>query len=169
MQFSGLKLANAGLFKRLESIQKPPADLWIVKQILIFHNTKQCLYGINHFLFFWGTIFTDCTKHCIPPFGTGRQRTGSHAVLLSGESCCGIFHSISWISMASGFCVGTSKNGTMDFKICVFLVWIRSSYVMDLFSSMDNTSYIIFLLFYERMPVCMNTIKEKGKNRCMRD
>ena len=67
------------------------AVLWIVKQILIFHNTKQSLQCINHFLFFWGTIFTDCTKHCIPPFGTGRQRTGSHAVLLSGESCCGIF------------------------------------------------------------------------------
>jgi hypothetical protein len=28
---------------------------------------------------------------------------------------------------------------------------------------MDHTSYIIFLLFYERVPVCMNTIKEKGK------
>ena len=85
------------------------------------------------------------------------------------KAAVAFFHSISWISMASGFCVGTSKNGTMDFKICVFLVWIRSSYVMDLFSSMDHTSYIIFLLFYERMPVCMNTIKEKGKNRCMRD
>ena len=65
---------------------------------------------------------------------------------------------------------GTSKYGTMDFKICVFLVWIRSSYVMDLFSSMDHTSSIIFLFaFIEEVPVCMNTIKEKGKNRCMRD
>lgn len=109
-----------------------------------FHNTKQCLYGINHFLFFGvqylRTALSIASRRLVP---AGREQA---AMLFSclEKAAVAFFHSISWISMASGFCVGTSKYGTMDFKICVFLVWIRSSYVMDLFSSMDNTSYIIF-------------------------
>ena len=120
-----------------------------------------CSFGVQYLR----TALSIASRRLVP---AGREQA---AMLFSclEKAAVAFFHSISWISMASGFCVGTSKNGTMDFKICVFLVWIRSSYVMDLFSSMDNTSYIIFLLFYERMPVCMNTIKEKGKNRCMRD